>query len=119
MNAPSAAAALTSDSPSVLARLFAQDPEDGRLIRLVEIGAVALFVAVITGSFVLLDRETEPGRIISPTLIAVLLIANLIPAIFLLVLLARRLALARVARGGLGRRGQLHTRLVALFSVVA
>jgi two-component system nitrogen regulation sensor histidine kinase NtrY len=47
-----------------------------------------------------------------------LLIANLIPAIVLMVLLSRRIAMRRAERGGLGS-GRLHTRLVALFSVIA
>ena len=55
---------------------------------------------------------------LSPTLIATLLIANLIPAIALMVLLSRRVAMARAEKGGLGT-GRLHTKLVALFSVIA
>ena len=55
---------------------------------------------------------------LSPPLIALLLVANLIPAIALMVLFSRRVAMARAERGGLGS-GRLHTRLVALFSVIA
>ena len=55
---------------------------------------------------------------LSPPLIALLLIANLIPAIALMVLLSRRIAMARAAARAIGS-GQLHTRLVALFSVIA
>ena len=47
-----------------------------------------------------------------------LLIANLIPAIVLMVLYSRRIAMNRAEQGGLGS-GRLHTRLVALFSVIA
>ena len=66
----------------------------------------------------MLSRAGSPGSMLSPPLIALLLIANLIPAIVLMVLLSRRVAMARAARGGLGS-GRLHTRLVALFSVIA
>jgi two-component system nitrogen regulation sensor histidine kinase NtrY len=51
-------------------------------------------------------------------MIALLLIANLIPAIALMVWFSRRVAIARAEKGGLGS-GHLHVRLVALFSVVA
>ncbi len=47
-----------------------------------------------------------------------LLVAVLIPAIFLMVLFSRRLAIRRAEQGGLGT-GLLHTRLVALFSTIA
>ncbi len=65
-----------------------------------------------------LTRDTRPGTLLSPILIAVLLIANLIPAIALMVLLSRNIARARAERRGVGT-GRLHTRLVALFSVIA
>ena len=55
---------------------------------------------------------------LSPPLIALLLIANLIPAIALMVLLSRKVAMRRAEQGGLGS-GRLHIRLVALFSVIA
>ena len=55
---------------------------------------------------------------LSPPQIALLLIANLIPAIALMVLLSRKIARARAAARAIGT-GQLHTRLVALFSVIA
>ena len=55
---------------------------------------------------------------LSPPQIALLLIANLIPSIALMVLLSRRIARARAVARAIGT-GQLHTRLVALFSVIA
>ena len=42
-----------------------------------------------------LRRPAQPGSLLSPPMIALLLIANLIPAIALMVLLSRRLAMAR------------------------
>ena len=51
---------------------------------------------------------------LSPPQIALLLIANLIPAIALMVLLSRRIAMARAAARAIGT-GQLHTRLVRCF----
>ena len=66
----------------------------------------------------ILVNSGKPGTFLSPPLIALLLIANLIPAIALMVLLSRKVAMARAEKGGLAG-GRLHTRLVALFSVIA
>ena len=55
---------------------------------------------------------------ISPLTIALVLIATLIPAIALMVLFSRKLAKRRAQATGMGS-GRLHTRLVALFSVIA
>jgi two-component system nitrogen regulation sensor histidine kinase NtrY len=77
-----------------------------------------LLLLIVTLSASLLSGGGTPGKLLSPPLIALLLVANLIPAIGLMVLLSRRLALKRAAAGGLGT-GRLHTRLVALFSAVA
>jgi two-component system nitrogen regulation sensor histidine kinase NtrY len=52
-------------------------------------------------------------------MVAVLLVANLVPAMALMVLVARRVAMKRAARSPIGGRGRLHVRLVALFSVIA
>jgi two-component system nitrogen regulation sensor histidine kinase NtrY len=78
-----------------------------------------IFLAGMLGlSFWLLRFAAKPGSLFSPIIIALLLVANLIPAIALMVLLSRRIGLRRAEQGGLGS-GQLHTRLVALFSVIA
>ena len=80
---------------------------------------IAAFLAgMIAFSVWLLRRGAEPGTLISPPVIAVLLIANLLPAIALMVLYARKVAVRRAEEGGLGS-GRLHVRLVALFSVLA
>jgi two-component system nitrogen regulation sensor histidine kinase NtrY len=80
---------------------------------------IAVFLAAMMGlSFLLLRRGAEPGTLLSPPLIALLLIANLLPAIALMVLYSRRVAVRRAEQGGLGS-GRLHIRLVALFSAVA
>src|SRR6185312_4970952 len=80
---------------------------------------IAAFLAVMMAlSFFLLRRGAEPGTLLSPPLIAILLIANLLPAIALMVLFSRRVAVRRAEQGGLGS-GQLHVRLVALFTAIA
>src|SRR6476620_2320210 len=80
---------------------------------------IAAFLAgMMALSFWLLRQRAEPGTLLSPPLIALLLILNLLPAIALMVLYARKVAVRRAERGGLGS-GRLHVRLVALFSVIA
>src|SRR6185295_15801098 len=66
----------------------------------------------------LLRRGAEPGSLLSPPVIAILLVANLIPAIALMALYSRKMAIRRAEEGGLGS-GRLHVRLVALFSAIA
>ncbi|MFL6762144.1 MAG: ATP-binding protein [Sphingomicrobium sp.] len=78
----------------------------------------AFLAGMIVLSVWLLSRGAEPGTLLSPPLIALLLIANLLPAIALMVLFSRRVAVRRAERGGLGS-GRLHVRLVALFSALA
>src|SRR5437868_892375 len=80
---------------------------------------IAVFlVGMMVFSVWVLRRGAEPGTLLTPPLIALLLIANLLPAIALMVLYSRRVAVRRAEQGGLGG-GRLHVRLVALFSVVA
>jgi two-component system nitrogen regulation sensor histidine kinase NtrY len=80
---------------------------------------IAVFLLGMMGlSFWLLNRNAEPGTLLLAPLIALLLIANLLPAIALMVLYARKVAVRRAERGGLGS-GRLHVRLVALFSILA
>jgi two-component system nitrogen regulation sensor histidine kinase NtrY len=95
-----------------------RERESGRFYRFAAIGTGIVLAAMIAFSISVLSKSGQPGSLLSPPLIALLLIANLIPAIVLMVLFSRRVAKARAARGGLGS-GRLHTRLVALFSVIA
>ena len=114
MDAQAAESAVTSQVENWLKR----ERESGRLYDAAALAIGAFLVAMMALSFWLLRRGAEPGSLLSPPLIALLLIANLIPAIALMVLFSRRVAVARAERGGLGS-GRLHTRLVALFSVIA
>src|SRR4029453_15779311 len=97
---------------------LARERASGRFYRWATVGAVFLLAGILAASFSPISRSGEPGSLLSPPLIALLLIAILIPAIGLMVLLSRRLAMARAEQGGLAG-GKLHTRLVALFSVIA
>src|SRR5438270_709541 len=80
---------------------------------------IAAFLAVMMAFSVwVLRRGAEPGTLLTPPTIALLLIANLLPAIALMVIYSRRVAVRRAEQGGLGS-GRLHVRLVALFSALA
>ena len=80
---------------------------------------LALVLAGMIGlSAWLLSRSAEPGTLLEPPLIALLLIAILLPAIALMALYARKVAVQRAEEGGLGS-GRLHVRLVALFTAIA
>ena len=80
---------------------------------------LGLFLMAMIGlSAFLLRREAEPGTLLKPPLIALLLIAVLLPSIALMALYARKVAVRRAEQGGLGS-GRLHVRLVALFTAIA
>ncbi len=93
---------------------LARERESGRFYRWATIGCAAVLAAMLAISVSVLTGENEPGEMLSPPLIALLLVANLIPSIALMVLLSRKIAQTRAVG-----TGQLHTRLVALFSVIA
>jgi two-component system, NtrC family, nitrogen regulation sensor histidine kinase NtrY len=100
------------------ARWLARERESGRIYDWATIGSAVVLAGTLAVSYAMLSREAEPGSMLSPPEIALLLIANLIPAIALMVLLSRKIARARAVARAIGT-GQLHTRLVALFSVIA
>ncbi|HET9810776.1 MAG TPA: ATP-binding protein [Sphingomicrobium sp.] len=115
MDAPAAESDLTDLRAT---KWLDRERASGRFYRYATI-ATALVLLVTAGASVwLLKRPSEPGSLLSPPMIALLLVANLIPAIVLMVLLSRRIAMARAAERG-SASGRLHTRLVALFSVIA
>ena len=84
-----------------------------------ELAVAALVILLGFGSYVILNGERARAAGFSPTLVTLLLVANLIPLMALIVLIARRLAilLANRRRGKAGAR--LHVRLVGLFAAVA
>jgi two-component system, NtrC family, nitrogen regulation sensor histidine kinase NtrY len=79
---------------------------------------IGLFLLTMLGlGASLLTRSAEPGTLLSPPLVALLLISILLPAIALMALYARKVAVRRAEQGGLGS-GRLHVRLVALFTAI-
>jgi two-component system nitrogen regulation sensor histidine kinase NtrY len=90
-----------------------------RMVPLVEIGTILALLIIAVATYLIVGDEVRERALLTPPLVAALLVANLIPAVALMVLVARRLAIRRAARSPIGGRGRLHVRLVALFSVVA
>ncbi|MES3098443.1 sensor histidine kinase [Sphingomonas faeni] len=105
----SATLPMDDDGP---ARRFAVTP-------VVEALVLAVAIAIGVASYFVITGTDAPQRLIPPPLVALLLVANLVPGIALLMLLGRRVAMRRAARSPVGGGGRLHVRLVALFSVVA
>jgi two-component system nitrogen regulation sensor histidine kinase NtrY len=85
----------------------------------VELLVVAIAIAMAATTYFVISGSGSPDRLIAPPLIALLLVANLVPGIALMMLFGRRIARRRAARSPVGGGGRLHVRLVALFSVVA
>jgi two-component system nitrogen regulation sensor histidine kinase NtrY len=90
-----------------------------RLVPLIEATTLIATLAIVMASYFIVTGEGSPQRLLTPPIVALLLVANLVPIMALLVLLARRIAKGRTARSQIGGRGRLHVRLVALFSVIA
>lgn len=81
----------------------------------VPIAALLVFIV----SYRVVTAGGSPEIPISPTIVALLLGANLLAFMGLMVLVARRVAQHRAARSALGGRARLHVRLVAFFSIIA
>ena len=94
-------------------------PRRPNLASFAEIGVLLIAAAIAIASYFVIADGTGPQKILAPPVVALLLVANLLPGIALLVLIGRRIAMRRAARSPIGGRARLHVRLVALFSVIA
>ena len=92
---------------------------NGRLATLVEAITLILFLGMAGLTYHLLSGGGQSYSLLTPPIVALLLVANLVPAIALLMLLGRRVAKRRAAQSAIGSDGQLHVRLVAIFSIAA
>ncbi|HWW57445.1 MAG TPA: ATP-binding protein [Sphingopyxis sp.] len=79
--------------------------------------AVIVSVAIATYIFVTGDAQSE--RLLTPALVAAIMVVNLVPAMALIVLIGSRVARGRAGSSIAGSSGRLHVRLVALFSLIA
>ncbi len=90
-----------------------------KLLPAIEYATLAWLIITLVISYLLLT-DGKPGEaLLTPPLVGLLLVANLIPAIALLVLLGRRIAYRRAAKSEVRGQGLLHSRLVGLFSTIA
>jgi two-component system, NtrC family, nitrogen regulation sensor histidine kinase NtrY len=82
--------------------------------------ACVIALAVMAGitAFILIGQPLQAAPL-SPAAAAALLVANLLPATTLIMLLGRRMALRRAPMVTAEGRGQLHIRLVAIFTLLA
>jgi two-component system, NtrC family, nitrogen regulation sensor histidine kinase NtrY len=97
---------------------FAHALGNSHSIKFLEISSATMLVVVaIVTAFILIDQspQSEP---LSPAAAAAMLVANLLPATFLLILFGRRIALKRAEKGSIGSKQLLHVRLVAIFSAI-
>lgn len=114
MDARTAESPVTSKQDSWLQR----ERASGRFYDRLMIVLALFLVAIVALAAFLLRNGARPGTFLEPPLIALLLVSILLPAISLMALYARKVAVRRAERGGLGS-GRLHVRLVALFTAIA
>ncbi len=86
---------------------------------LLEMTATMALALMVTVTWMALSSSGNTNQLLPSRLTASLLIGTLVPAMALIVLIGRRLALRRAARSVLGSSGRLHVRLVWLFSLIA
>ncbi|WP_338468193.1 ATP-binding protein [Novosphingobium sp. ZN18A2] len=82
------------------------------------LSAAALAVMVVVSWMALTNTDTS-GTLLPSRLSSSLLIGTLVPAMALIVLIGRRMALRRAAKSVAGTNGRFHVRLVWLFSLIA
>ncbi|QNO26714.1 HAMP domain-containing protein [Sphingopyxis sp. OPL5] len=80
---------------------------------------LALILSVGIATYVFVTGDAQSERLLTPGLVAVIMVVNLVPAMALIVLIGSRVARARAMRSMAGGTGRLHVRLVALFSLIA
>ncbi|TRD12606.1 HAMP domain-containing protein [Erythrobacter insulae] len=85
------------------------------VFRLLEILAVIALVGALVANYLIYSNDPGEGDLLPTMQVSLLLVAVLVPAMGLLILIGRRLALKRAA----GSTARLHVRLVFFFSMVA
>ncbi len=85
----------------------------------VELGVLAVAIAIAIATWLVIAGKGDSQRLLTPPLVALLLVANLASCGSLIVLMGRRVAKRRAAASVAGGGGELHVRLVAIFSLLA
>jgi two-component system, NtrC family, nitrogen regulation sensor histidine kinase NtrY len=102
-----------------MTRRFAVMMRRGSLFPALEIGCVLLLVGMLGLSLWLVSSYQGRQTMVPAPVTATLLVANLVPAMALLALIGRRVAISRANASGEQGTGQLHVRFVALFSLIS
>lgn len=85
----------------------------------VEVLSVVAFVAMTATTWLALNSGSDRRGLLPSNLTASLLIGTLVPAMAILVLLGRRMALRRAVEHATGGTSQMHVRLVFIFSIIS
>ena len=80
---------------------------------------LGIIVSVAIATYIFVTGDAQSERLLTPALVAAIMVVNLVPAMALIVLIGSRVARARAVRSMAGGNGRLHVRLVALFSLIA
>lgn len=112
---PPKAPSLAFRQPPRWWRRFMLAARRANLFLWLEGGAVVALVAAVFATWSAYSRTGRPDDLLPTMQVSLLLMATLVPAMALLVLIGRRLALRRAA----GSTARLHVRLVFFFSMVA
>ena len=84
----------------------------------IEWAAVFGFISATLWSWLAVNDQASRGELLPAFMTSGLLVGTLVPAMAILVLIGRRMALRRAAKS-LGGKGRLHVQLVFLFSMIA
>lgn len=84
-----------------------------------ETGTLLALLTTAAFTYWLIARQNSSDKLLTPPIVALLLVFNLVPAIATLVLIGRRIAKRRAANSLVGGDGRMHVRLVAMFSLIA
>ncbi len=90
----------------------------GNFFAIIEASALVAFLGMFAIAWSTFSSQAEKGKLVSSDVTAALLVGMLVPAITLLVLIGRRLALRRAAQS-VGGSGRMHVQLVFLFSMIS
>ena len=90
----------------------------GNFFLTMEVLSVLVFAAMTIATWITLSGKSDATKLVATDIAATLLVGTLVPAMAILVLLGRRLALKRAEANAAGT-GQLHVRLVFLFSLIS
>ena len=105
----------TTPRGSRLARRMVVASRRANLFRWLEIGAGVALAIMIVATWTAFAKTPDETQLLPTRQTSMLLVGTLIPAMALLVLLGRRLALRRAA----GSTARMHVRLVFVFSIIA